>query len=90
MIKKLVSKLKENWATKENRSRIVRLGVLGLCLIWTVFVYNFVSSVEIFPPSELEPLVGIEPPVEISADINATQGSSAPQNSKPVIPVTKK
>jgi len=90
MIKKLVSKLKENWATKENRSRIVRLGVLGLCLIWTVFVFNFVNSVEIFPPSELEPLVGIEPPVEISADINATQGSSVQPNSKPANPVTKK
>lgn len=80
MLKNLVAKLKENFNDQEIRNRIKRLVLLGFCFIWVVFVFVVTETVDIPNPSKLEPLVGIEPPVEVVTDV-------APA---PVAPATKK
>ena len=80
MLKNLVAKLKENFNDQEIRNRIKRLVLLGFCFIWVVFVFVVTETVDIPNPSKLEPLVGIEPPVEVVTDVTPA----------PVAPSTKK
>lgn len=80
MVKNLISKFKNYISGDDGKFHIIKLSLLGLSMFMAILALAATLTIGAPPPDDPQPLIGIQPPIEIGSDIE--MDNQAPNKTK--------